>query len=362
MIQSEGPSFSQAESNWPVKTIWITLIIILGLLFSAGVYVGLSDNNQVQSRTSLPPALATELERGTQLFEQGQLAAAETLYRQLIEDYPVYPQGYNNLAALFALRGDLDKSRILLEQAMTTDSDYTTIYRNLGTIYAEMARDSYGRALQLEPVDLRAQLQILDQQGTAQLVSVEKQTADPPVIAQSTPPAPGTSQQEPVEAPSTAAPAQAVTLPPAATESSQPETQVEPSPAAGTIAAVEPDAVPVPQEEEPQDFIRRWAAAWSAQDADAYFNFYASDYIPPNHKTRSGWEKKRKSRIIRPEFIKVNLDNIKIITRTEDHVELELIQKYRNNRFQDKTKKRFELERQADSWAITGERSLGNVN
>jgi len=347
---------------WPVQSGWIALGLLFGLLFSIGVYVGLSNSRNMKDNNSLPPTLATELERGTQLFEQGQLAKAETLYRQLVEDFPAYPQGYNNLAALFALRGDLDKSRNLLEQAMATDNDYTTIYRNLGTIYAEMARDSYGRALQLEPVDLRAQLQILDLQGAALLVSVENQAIEPSPVAQAKAPAAVTRQQVP----------EASLLPAAADQPpAESQTSIEGSPADRPIelavsVASEPVDTPVEtvitQLETPLDFIHRWAAAWAAQDVDAYFDFYADNYIPNSHKTRSGWEKKRKSRIIRPEFIEIGIDQVKIITSTEGHVELELIQSYRNNRFHDKTRKRFELKRRAESWAIINERSLGNVN
>lgn len=359
-------SYSNEENSWPMRFGWLAVILLLGVIISAAIYFSLPDSQEPQGiHYNLPLAMATSLEQGTLLVEQGQLDSAETLYVQLIKDYPKQPQGYNNLAALHALRGDLDQAKTLLEQAMATNVEYTAIYRNLGTIYAELARDSYGRALLLEPADLRTQLQILDPQGTALLVAAEEQPVETdPVVTQVSPVVPDvtTTAQEEVVVP-VAEPAEPVVeTEPAVTAVTEIEEPTVPVVVATPVEeVVQEEATPV-QPETPQGFIESWAAAWSAQDADSYFSFYAEDYLPRSHKTRAGWLKKRKSRIIRPAFIEVTIDKFKILSSSDQQVEIELVQSYRNDRFQDKTRKRFELARLDDGFLITRERSMGSAN
>lgn len=332
-----------------LKTVRPGIVALLIVLLAASLYFGLSDNDygKTSAKGTLPLELSTGLAQGTLLFEKGELEKAATLYRELIEDHPTFPHGYNNLAALYAFRGELDQARILLEQAMATDENFSAIYSNLGKIYGELARDSYVRALQLDAQELKTHLQILDSEGVAQLEAnretslVVSTTPTEPVGSDKTIPR-ATSQQTKAELVTTA-------IPEIVTETATP---VETAP---------PAVEPVPSLETPEDFIQRWASAWSAQDADTYFDFYAEDYVPRSHKTRAGWEKKRRSRIIKPVFIEITLDKIKISKISDDKVEIELIQGYKNDRFQDKTRKQFALTRADNSWLITRERSLGSL-
>jgi len=204
--------------------------------------------------------------------------------------------------------------------------------------------------LQLESGDMRAQLQILDTQGTAQLVAAVTQVASVEKVA--------TSQVE------TTVSANEPVITMTTEKGSVAESKTEPMQTA-TIALVptsEQKPQPVSIQESPEEFMNRWANAWSAQDASTYLGLYSGDYLPRNYKTRSSWEKKRRSRIIQPAYVQVSLEKFKIISSTEDNIELELIQSYKNDRFQDKTRKRFELTRTDQSWAITRERSLGSIN
>lgn len=353
---SGSPILVPEESNWTIKISWIFSVLLLVILCSIGIYLNLpyQDRQTPAFNSNLPEDLGSSLQQGTLLFEQGQLDTAETLYNRLIQDFPSYPHGYNNLAALHALKGDLDQARILLEQAMATDQGYAAIYNNLGTIYAELARDSYGKALQLDPVDLRTQLQILDPQGIAQLESAETT----PIVTSNEPKDISAVAQETVSLP---------VVPPVKEAAPEPEPVIieQPEPQL-TVASVETiseePALPViPVLETPANFIKSWAAAWSAQDADTYFSFYAEEYRHNNYKTRRSWEKKRRSRIIQPAFIEITLEDIKILSTSADRAEIEIVQGYRNDRFQDRTRKRFDLKRSKNSWVITRERVLGSV-
>jgi Tfp pilus assembly protein PilF len=45
----------------------------------------------------------------------------------------------------------LDKARTALEMAIRTDPGYAIARENLGDVYARLASESYGQALQLDP-------------------------------------------------------------------------------------------------------------------------------------------------------------------------------------------------------------------
>ena len=91
--------------------------------------------------------------KGIMLAESQRGAEAFDLFLKLTEDYPELPEPYNNLAALYAARGDYDKARAALEQALRTSPGYATAHENLGDIHAMLASQSYAQALKLDPAN-----------------------------------------------------------------------------------------------------------------------------------------------------------------------------------------------------------------
>ena len=82
--------------------------------------------------------------------ESGQSAEAMATFTQLTEDFPELPEPYNSLAVLHAAQGDYDKARTALEMAIRNNPGYATAYENLGDLYAQLARQAYCKAQQLE--------------------------------------------------------------------------------------------------------------------------------------------------------------------------------------------------------------------
>jgi tetratricopeptide (TPR) repeat protein len=89
--------------------------------------------------------------KGVIQTQAGSTAEAIATFQALTQDYPELPEPYNNLAALYASQNELDKARTALEMAVRMNPSYAIAHENLGDIYARMATQSYGRALQLEP-------------------------------------------------------------------------------------------------------------------------------------------------------------------------------------------------------------------
>jgi Flp pilus assembly protein TadD len=75
---------------------------------------------------------------------------AIAVFLQLNEDYPELAEPYNNLAVLYAAKGQYDKARVALEAAVRGNPGYATAYENLGDVYARLAAQAFARALALE--------------------------------------------------------------------------------------------------------------------------------------------------------------------------------------------------------------------
>ncbi len=76
--------------------------------------------------------------------------SAIATFRALIEDYPELPEPYNNLAVLYAQRGEYDSARLALETAVRTAPNWAVARENLGDIYARLAAQEYDRAAKLD--------------------------------------------------------------------------------------------------------------------------------------------------------------------------------------------------------------------
>lgn len=88
--------------------------------------------------------------KGLILTEQNKPAEAIAAFTKLTEDFPNLPEPYNNLAVLFASSGQYEKARAALEMAIRTNPTYATAQENLGDVYAKLASQAYGKALQLD--------------------------------------------------------------------------------------------------------------------------------------------------------------------------------------------------------------------
>lgn len=102
-----------------------------------------------QSLSSKPRDPQLRFLKGVIQTELGKPNDAIGTFTKLTEDFPELPEPYNNLAVLYASSGQFDKARAALEMAIRTNPSYSTAHENLGDIYANLASQAYGKALQL---------------------------------------------------------------------------------------------------------------------------------------------------------------------------------------------------------------------
>ncbi len=93
--------------------------------------------------------------KGVVLAESQRAAEAVEVFQGLTEDFPELAEPYNNLAALHAGRGDYERARVALEQALRSNPGYATAHENLGDVHGMLASRAYARALTLDPSNER---------------------------------------------------------------------------------------------------------------------------------------------------------------------------------------------------------------
>jgi tetratricopeptide (TPR) repeat protein len=78
--------------------------------------------------------------------ELNRLTEAETIYQRMTMRFPELPEPWNNLAALYVRRNELDQARRALEQAIMINPQYAVAQANLGDVQMSLALRAYQRA------------------------------------------------------------------------------------------------------------------------------------------------------------------------------------------------------------------------
>ena len=271
--------------------------------------------------------------KGLILTDQRKIADAIQVFIGLTDDYPELPEPYNNLAVLYASQGNYDKAKAALELAIHTHPSYATAYENLGDIYAQLARRSYDKALQLDKSNLTAQSKlsmVKDIFNPPKLAAIDAAKTPPVQIAQ-------TTKTEP-----------------------KPEPKADPAKVATTGSAPKPvnAATSGNASDDAKGTVVAWAKAWSAKDTASYLGFYAPNFETPAGMARAAWETQRKERIEPKKSISVNVKILK--TSVQGNVATVVFQQiYRADAVKSDNTKTLKLVKAGDRWLITSERAGG---
>ncbi len=98
--------------------------------------------------------------KGLALAEEGRADEARAVFLELTGDYPELPEPHNNLAVLYAAKGDYAMARDSLLLAISNHPGYATAHENLGDIYARLAGVAYGKALEIDAGNQTARVKL----------------------------------------------------------------------------------------------------------------------------------------------------------------------------------------------------------
>lgn len=293
--------------------------------------------------------------RGVALAKTGQTDAAIEVFGELARENPASPEYANNLAVLYAQKGEYEKARRWLEAAMSTHPAYATAHRNLGDVYTALAAVAYSKALDQkgQAADLGVDLELV------QNITTENNNTQ---IAQAD-----------VTAPAPTAPPRIIEAPEPMPEPARPP-QPEPAPPVVSAPAPEPTPAPEPVEPPPQvaqpappvtppatsqagilQSVRAWARAWSDQNVEGYLDSYASNFYPGDDQTLAQWRAQRRDRVSSPQRINVEIIAPKVQLDADGRARVTFRQRYSADTYSDLVTKTLILERKAAGWRIVRE-------
>ena len=88
--------------------------------------------------------------KGVAQSDAGRRDEAVATFRALLADFPELPEPRNNLAVLYAQKGEYALARDELERTVQTAPDYAVAHENLGDVYARLAEVEYERTVTLD--------------------------------------------------------------------------------------------------------------------------------------------------------------------------------------------------------------------
>lgn len=361
---------------------WVP-VLLLGILIGAGgfFFLDVSRDSGTEAPVVADSHPGQGFDRALQALRAEDFAGAALAFEQIVQDNDSDPHVLNNLAVSLAAQGDYEKAREYLELALKTDAGYETIYLNLSAIYAEMARTSYEKALQLEPGGRFLRLAALSDQGVVELETPAAQPASKErealedLVAGDPPPEgadlgsvvePGgaaeiVSSQTQSSGEEGAGPQQEISQVSMSPDSSDTTAVAAADGSAGSTSRIDEEVDATRREQGMLTFLDSWSRAWSSQDVEAYLGFYDPAFVPPGGKTRDQWERQRRDRIARPRWIEVTLAEARAGTMNDGGVRVDVIQSYKSDVYEDRTRKQFDLRRHEGGWSIVRERSLGKA-
>lgn len=103
-----------------------------------------------------PRNAQARFQRAWALAQSGREDAAIQAFAEMAQDFPELPEPHNNLALLYARRGDLKRAETELLLATEVKPAFAIGYTNLGDVYRRLAEQAYAEALRRNPGDVRA--------------------------------------------------------------------------------------------------------------------------------------------------------------------------------------------------------------
>ncbi len=154
-------------------------------------------------------------------------------------------------------------------------------------------------------------------------------------------------------------------VPPALAAAPVPTIDALPAPQVELIAPTAPataPSAPNPAAGTPDEALRQrveaWAAAWAAQDFDAYRAFYTVDFRPGKGRSTADWEAERRQRVTQARSPKLRIDKLTIRTRSADRLSVRFTQHYSAAQYRDSVKKQLDWVKVDGQWKIAAETVL----
>lgn len=105
-----------------------------------------------ETRDPAPPGgtdVQLEFQHARVLDALGREQEALDIYEDMTSRYPELPEPWNNMAVIYAKRGEIDRAETALRNALRADPNYPAARANLADVQLAQAKRSYGEAAKL---------------------------------------------------------------------------------------------------------------------------------------------------------------------------------------------------------------------
>lgn len=106
------------------------------------------------------------------------------------------------------------------------------------------------------------------------------------------------------------------------------------------------------------DLLQDWAAAWTRQEVDPYFAFYAGSFVPENGQNWSQWRNDRLALVVGQPEVDVSVYGAEALVVGTDALAVRFTERYRAASTASVARKEMILVREGDVWSIKRERQV----
>ena len=227
-------------------------------------------------------------------------------FRNLTEKFPELPEPFNNLAVLYAEKGQFILAKEILEQAIKTNPSYLTAHINLGDIFTKMASEAYNNALE---IDESNNIAITKLSMITQLFNYNPNIKN---------------------------------------------TKIDSIKVTNKVKDKKPTKKEI--SEDILNVLDNWRVAWENKNMEGYLSAYASNFQYPNNMTQASWEKYRTNRITSKKVIEISLSNTKIKFKKKE-VLVTFVQNYKSGNLNQVSNKTLVFIEEEGDWLIFKETS-----
>ena len=308
-----------------------------------------------------------QIQKGVFLAQLERFQAASEVFEALRQQYPNQPAPYANLASIYARMGRLEEARQMLLKADSLQADRYQTQLGLATVNLELALQALNTALDMKPGDATA---LARRQALARLMENPvgvNPGADTPSTTlpgntrrSGIAPQAGSLRREPERA------AVALSAPPRAQPKRDRLTldddfastvQPDKTPAVSTTQASKPGGKESAEELAVRNALDTWSKAWSQKTFDVFEAQYSGSFQPANGVNRDAWAAKKRNLLESAKYIHVDVV-IEDVQVSSGLATVRLKQKYRSNRYSDRTRKELTLKLEDGNWRITSEKYI----
>lgn len=261
------------------------------------------------------------------------LPAAIAQLQSVQQQYPGNLLVANQLAILWAAAGDLDKSREILEQALSLHPDAALAFLNLRELASQQFAQAYAKAIGQSPPSNALKLEA----GGLELATVSAAATAFDRAEAERKAALAEAQRAAERLALEQARAQAAKL----AEAKAPPMADAPSRAQSAEAVIAA--------------LDQWARAWSAKDFQKYSDIYSESFKNAQFSSKKAWLDFRRPRIIGKASIAVELEAIKVDFASKDKARVSFNQRYESGNLKLNTRKNVVMVMENNQWRIQTE-------